>query len=485
MARDVPSAGSGSRAERLPPHSEEAERGVLGCVLLAADRAMDLCVERQLIAESFYIPAHRIVFDTMLGMLQAGKPIDILTVSNALRDAGNLDKIEGPGYLDRLIDSTPTAAHAEYYIDIVRQKFLLRCIIGRARDAEAACYRAEESADEILGRVEQSFFDITEQQHGSITPWPKIVEGVMTDVEHLLTAKDGLTGLATGFRNLDENLMGLRPGNLIILAARPSMGKTSLAMNVAANIATGHGVPGHQVKPVGAFSLEMSKEELVMRMLCTRAEVSMFQISGGLVASKGNEHRKLVNAAAELRRAPIFLDDTPALEISELRARARRMKKKHDVSLMVVDYLQLIRASEFSRQSRQVEISAVSGGLKAMAKELHIPVLVLSQLSRATETRDRTGKPRLSDLRESGSIEQDADVVLLLRRPCRYEDDEKSADKRLAIVDIAKHRNGPARDDVHFNFIEEYTLFEDRVDVRDGGDGAVPPEAREEAEQHR
>jgi replicative DNA helicase len=252
---------------------------------------------------------------------------------------------------------------------------------------------------------------------------------------------------------------------MIILAARPSMGKTSLAMNIAQNVALGRGMGDRRPRAVAVFSLEMSKEELVLRMLCTEAQVSMSQVTSGMIARNGVEHTRLEDASKNLFKAPIYIDDSAGLDINEIRARARRLKKKYGVDMVVIDYLQLLHSTEYAKQGRQVEISTVSGGIKSMAKELKVPVLCLSQLSRATETRDKLGKPKLSDLRDSGSIEQDADVVLLLRRPCKYPDDDESGDPTLAIVDVAKSRNGPTHDDVRFNFIDRYTLFQDRDDT--------------------
>jgi replicative DNA helicase len=381
-----------------------------------------------------------------------------------MRSAGTLEKSGGPLFLDGLIEATPTSAHAEYYIDIVRQKYLLRTIIDKARRAEAACFADSGSdASAVLSAVEQSFFDIgADLQRGTVTRWGDAVLAVMQQVEHFLTAKDGVNGLATGFRNLDKMLGGMRPSNMIILAARPSMGKTSLAMNIAQNVALGRGMSDKRPRAVAVFSLEMSKEELVLRMLCTEAQVSMSQVTSGMIGRYQDEHNRLIEASKRLSKAPIYIDDSAGLDINEIRARARRMKKKFGIDLVVIDYLQLLHSDEYAKQGRQVEISTVSGGIKSMAKELKVPVLCLSQLSRATETRDKLGKPKLSDLRDSGSIEQDADVVLLLRRPCKYPDDDESGDPTLAIVDVAKSRNGPTHDDVRFNFIDKFTLFQDR-----------------------
>jgi len=453
------------------PYNEDAERGVLGSILLDADRTLDLCVERQLAAESFHVEAHRRIYETMLAMAGDGRPVDVLTVSDRLRTQGELDGVGGAAFLDRLIDSTPTPAYAEYYAEIVRKNHLLRTIIKWAREAERVCHESDEDADTVLGEVEQRFFDITERRYGGMISWGDMVKEAMVHIEHVYTTKKGVTGVSTGFLSLDQVLMGLHRGNLIILAARPGMGKTSLALNVAESVALGRRDPDHRPRPVAVYSLEMSREELVLRMLCARAKVSSHKISGGYISEVN--HRDLVQAADALTKAPILLDDTPGVDILELRSRARRLKKKHDVELIIIDYLQLLHAREYTRQGRQVEVSQVSAGLKAMAKELNIPVLCLSQLSRAPETRDKVGKPKLSDLRDSGSIEQDADVVMLLRRPCKYPEDSEHEDRTLAVIDVAKHRNGPTNDNIRLNFEERWTRFDDRLE----GVDAVQPVA--------
>jgi replicative DNA helicase len=468
MPNESVSAAPAARSERVPPYSEEAECGVLGSVLLDANRVMDICIERQIIPEAFHVPANRIIYEAMIDMAKDGSAIDLLTVTDRLRTANKLDGVGGAVYLERLLDATPTAAHAEYYIDIVRQKYIFRCIIACAREAEQTCFTTDLSADHVLGTVEQSFMDITERQHGFVTPWADAVKHTMEHIEHILTTRKGLDGLSTGFANLDQKLHGLRAGEMIILAARPSMGKTALAMNVVENVALGKMDPDGQKRSVGIFSLEMSHDALVMRMLCSRAGVSGFKLSSGYVSSN-TDHGKLIQAASVLTKAPIYLDDTGGLDILELRARARRMKKKHDIDLIVIDYLQLLHSSEYARQGRQLETAHISGNIKAMAKELRVPVLVLSQLSRAPEQRDKLAVPKLSDLRDSGAIEQDADAVCMLRRPCKYPDDEEHADRTLAIVDVVKQRNGPTGE-VRLNFEEDYTRFQDRQHGVDGID---------------
>lgn len=481
MATEFPSSPAAAKADRVPPYSEEAEKGVLGSILLDSVKVIDLCLESQLAPESFFVPAHRTIFQTFIDMLSQGMAIDVLTVAERLKSSNKLDGIGGSVSLDRLIDSTPTAAHAEYYIDIVRQKHLLRSIVNCSREAEYLCFNSEESSDVLLGRVEQSFLDITERQHGFVTPWPIAVKQAMEHVEKILDTKQGLSGFSIGFRDLDKKMQGFRPGEMIIIAARPSMGKTSLAMNIAENVALGKLDPEHTKRPVGIFSLEMSQEALVTRMLCCHAEVSSFKLTSGYVAPA--DHGKMMQAASVLSKTAIYVDDTGGLDVLELRARARRMKKKYGVELIIIDYLQMLNAREYARQGRQMETAYISGSLKAMAKELKLPVLVLSQLSRAPEQRDKLGQPKLSDLRDSGAIEQDADIVCLLRRPCKYAADQESEDKTLAVVDVAKQRNGPTGE-VRLIFEEDYVRFKDRahgVDSIDEVDRfhADPEEAEE------
>ncbi len=473
--------GVGAPSGRIPPHSAEAEKGVLGSILLDSARVMDLCVAEGIVGDSFYFESHRRLYDEFNAMQRAGMAIDLLTTVERLRSVARLEALGGTAFLESLIDATPTAAHAEYYIDIVRQKYLLRAVIACARETERTCYESNQSADLILGQTEQAFLDITERQHGQLTSWPTVINSTMQHVERLFQlGPGGVAGVPTGLRNLDKKLRGLRAGEIIVLAARPSMGKTSLAMNFAECVALGRDMTGQRFKgdharphPVAIFSLEMSADALALRMLCGMAGVPAFQIDSGI----GNSQKitqQLTRAASELCKSPIYVDDTGGLDVMEMRARARRLKKKHQIELIIVDYLQLMNCREAARQGRQLETSAVSANLKAMAKELKIPVVVLSQLSRAPEQRgDKSAKPKLSDLRDSGAIEQDADVVLLLRRPCRNQGDPECEDKTLAIVDVAKHRNGPTGE-VRLNFNDSLTRFGDRADDGVGNADYVP-----------
>lgn len=477
MPPDAATSMQSARSERTPPYSEEAEKGVLGSIFLDAARVMDLAIENQLQPESFFTPAHRIIYGVMLDMLTDGVPIDVLTVGERLKTQGRLESVGGAQALDRLIDSTPTAAHADFYIDLVRQKHLLRSIIHTAQEAERECHGSEENADVVLGRLEQAFLDITERQHGHMTPWTETVKSTMGHIEKSLENRLGISGLPTGLRNIDTRLAGLRAAELIILAARPGTGKTSLAMNIAENIAMGR-VIDHQRRPIGIFSLEMSAESLAMRMLCTYAEVSSFKVTTGSIGM-GDEHKRLINAAGLLSKAPIYLDDTAGLDVLELRARARRMKKKFGVELIIVDYLQLLHSKEYAKQGRQLETANISNNLKAMAKELKVPVLALSQLSRAPDQRSEKGPPRLSDLRDSGAIEQDADVVLMLYRPFLNPGAEGAEDRKLVTVVVAKNRNGPVGE-TELNFDEEYTRFVDRYHGVDNLEPEPAPAAHAE-----
>jgi len=453
-----------SERRGTPIFNEEAEMGVLGSILLDPQKVVDFCIEKQISPESFYLRHHQLIYSTMLDMNRSLRPIDVLTLSERLQAQGVLNEVGGQPYINRLLDSTPTAAHAEYYVDLVRQQHLLRRIIDCARSSENECYASQEDADAILAKVEQDFFNISEDRHSAMMPWPQAVKETMVTVENILNNK-GISGIPTGFNDLDEKLLGLHPQDMIIIAARPSMGKTSLAMNMAENIALGKG--DNQPRPVGIFSLEMSRESLILRLLSSHARISMHDIAGGFLTDK--KHRLLASAADIFSKAPIFLDDTGGLDILELRARARRMKKKHDIALFIIDYLQLLHCKERSREGRQNEISSISGSLKNMAKELKVPVLVISQLNRAPEARDREGRPRLADLRDSGSIEQDADVVCLLRLPSKYSDETggSSDEAEEAKIDIAKQRNGPTGE-ISLTFLKQIMRFESAAPVSSG-----------------
>jgi replicative DNA helicase len=459
--------GTPGRTDRIPPYSEEAERGVLGSLLLDAQHVLDFCRVNQLKSSSFYVPVHQQLFEHIATMADEGRPVDLLTFGDYLKPLGLLEKIGGPLFLERLVDSTPSAAHAEYYIGIVRENDLLRQMIRQAQKTIEACYAREGDSESLLNETEQAFYDIAHASHRDQIDWGKLVQATHEHIEEIIRSNKDLTGLPTGFADIDRMTRGLQPGDLIIIAARPSMGKTALALNIAENAALHH----EKQHPIAVFSLEMSAEALVRRMICCRASISAHSLGRGYLAKE--LHAQLIASVDRLMKAPIVVDDSAGLEVSELRSRARQLKRKHNIEMIVVDYLQLLHCRAASREGRQNEVAAISSELKVMAKELKVPVLCLSQLSRAPESRDKTsGVPKLSDLRDSGAIEQDADVVCLLRRPCYYKDDPDHEDKSLAIVDIAKQRNGPTGE-VRLNFFADFTRFEDRLEAR-GAEGGAP-----------
>ncbi len=462
---------------KTPPHSAEAERGVLGSILLDAEtgedtRVLDLCLTHGIESESFFDPRHRIIFETLLEMSRETLPVDGVTLIERLRARGRLESVGGLPVVEALISGTPTSAHAEYYIDIVRQKHVLRKLISTAQETERKCYDGDgRNADVILGEAESAFLGIGGDT-STKTDWKTAIDRTFRSLERLFESTGMIEGLPTGFKYIDEKLLGLKPAEMIVIAARPSVGKTSFAMNIAECVAMGADINGRKFEgengrphPVLIFSLEMDAESLAKRMLCGRAHVSSWRIARNLMAAteKADATASLIRAAGELKKAPIYIDDASGLDISDLRARARRMKRQHGIELVVIDYLQLCQCREVSKQGRQIEVSRISGSIKSMAKELHIPVIVLSQLSRANEQRgDKNEVPKLSDLRDSGAIEQDADVVMMLRRPSMVRatrDDVET--QNLAVVDIAKHRNGEVGD-VKMNFFRDYVRFGDR-----------------------
>lgn len=446
--------------ERVLPNSQEAEMAVLGAVLLSPDVALAQVLGR-LEEEDFYYAAHRTIYREIVAIESVQKAVDVVTLSQRLRDKGQLEEVGGAGYLTDLQVNVPVAAHLEHYIDIVAEKHLLRKLIQSAHDIIVRSFEQQDDVATWVDEVEQEIFQITaEKSKTGPVHVKEVLHDAVKSIERLFDSH-GLTGLATGYRDLDRLTAGLHPGNIIVIAARPSMGKTALAMNIAEHVAVDQGLP------VGVFSLEMSSEELVKRLLCGRARVNLRAVQDGFL-NEARDFGPLTAAASLLMKAPLYIDDTAGLTVNQVRARARRMKQQYDIKLLVIDYMQLMRApSRRADSSRQVEISDISAGVKALAKELQIPIIVLSQLNRQPEQREG-GRPKLSDLRESGSIEQDADVVGLLVRPEVYEDDEeeKRAKEGEATLVIAKQRNGPVGD-VKLTFLKEYTRFVDRAKVDD------------------
>ena len=478
---------------KTPPCSKEAERAVLGSILLDTmgsddGRVMDECRTHGIVPESFYDSANRAIYATMLDMATLSKSLDALTLIEELRRLGKLEAVGGAGYIQALVDQVPTTAHAEHYIGILRGKHLRRLMIERATSVVAKCFDEGEYPDPqvVLGDAEKSFLEIGGQA-GNTMPWSSAIEESFARIDRMFeSGGKELEGLSTGYKYLDEVLQGLKKSEMIVIAARPSVGKTSLAMNIAESCALGmdmNNVPvkydGGKRHPVAIFSLELPVEQLTKRMLAGRAHLNTWRLNRNLVAKSEKQMltNNLLQAMGELKGAPIYVDDTAGLDVMDLRARARRMKKKYGIELIVIDYLQLCCCREGARQSRQIEVSMISQQIKAMAKELKVPVIVLSQLSRANEQRgDKYEKPKLSDLRDSGAIEQDADVVFLLRRPSRNSNDPDSKDLTLAIVDIAKNRNGETGE-VKMNFIREWTRFLDREPDRKEGEEITSSEA--------
>jgi replicative DNA helicase len=451
--------------DRLPPHSIEAEQGVLGCALLSPNDCMGECIEKLKDAgpEVFYDLRHQTIYEMLAAMYDQRQAIDIITVQQKLKDKGLLDQIGGISYLSQLQDAVPSAANLSYYLEIVREKFLLRKMIAVCTEATSKVYEFEGEVDALLDEVERDVLQIAESRaQTSTSPVKDLVNKAIETVENYFSRKGVLNGLATGFADLDRMTDGLHGSEMIVVAARPSMGKTSLAMNIVENVVL------EQNLPVGVFSLEMSAESLVLRMLCSIARVNLRSIREGFMSE--SDFPKLTSAAGRLAKAKLLIDDSAGLSILQLRARARRMHQQHGVKLFVVDYLQLLHSTaRRSQENRQQEIADISSGIKALAKELKVPVLVLSQLNRELE-KDKSRKPRLSDLRESGAIEQDADVVGLLYKPNAGDDEDgaaaEEADGLPVNLLIAKQRNGPTGD-INLTFLKSYTRFESAAKVSD------------------
>jgi len=432
--------------EKIPPQSNEAEIAVLGSMLLeenAISQAIELLEERY-----FYNEAHRQIFKTTISIYSKNKPVDLITVVEELKKNNALEKVGGASYIASLTQAVPTAANVKHYAKIVREKYVLRSLITTGTQIASESYQAESSADELLDKAERQIFEIMAQKTDvSSAHMSEIVKDSIELIDNLYQRKENVTGIPTGFLEFDMMTAGLQPSDLIIIAGRPSMGKSALATCITEHVGIDEGVP------VVIFSLEMAKGQLVQRMLCSHAKVEFHRVRTGFLSQ--SDWPKLTNAASKLSEAPIFVDDTPAISILELRAKARRLKSQHDIRLIIVDYLQLMRGPS-GAENRQQEISEISRALKALARELEVPVIGISQLSRAVEARsDR--RPQLSDLRESGAIEQDADVVLLLLREEYY--NATPENKGLAEVIIAKQRNGPVGS-INLAFIKEYTRFE-------------------------
>lgn len=435
------------------PHSIEAEEYLLSCCLLDGADVVSRCLEARIKPESFYLQAHGIIYERLMDLYNRQVPMDASVVAEELKTAKLLDAVGGYAFLMQVSSRIPTTAQAGYYIDKVRELALLRDIIKAGTGAVEDCYNFSGGIDEFVDQVESKLFAVTQNRVSeSAKPVREATREAMNVITKMMMKKGELTGVSSGFKDLDALLWGFQRQEMIILAARPSMGKTSLALNFAEAAAMPKRGEAHGVL---IFSLEMSASQLALRMLCSRARVNMKLLRDGLLSKNGEEQNRLLSSADEFSKAPIFIDDSSAISIMQLRAKARRIHARHPLGFIMVDYLQLLSPVD-PKVPREQQVAEASRGLKSLAKELNVPVLVLSQLNRSSEKENRT--PRLADLRESGSIEQDADVVLMLARP--KDADEKfqvAADSAELIV--AKQRNGPVGD-LKLTFLRDYTRFE-------------------------
>ena len=440
--------------EKIPPQNIEAEMATLGAMLI--DEKIIPEIMELVDAVSFYKDEHKIIFNAVISLFDSRKKIDILTVSESLKKKRLLDKVGGTVFLTTLADFVPTSANADHYASIVKEKGILRSLIDSATQIVSCAYKGEDDIGGILDKAEKLIFEISDRRvQGGYVHIKDIIKDGIELIESLYHKKSHVTGIPTGFKDFDLKTAGLQKGDLIIVAGRPSMGKSAFATSIADSVAIEENLP------VAIFSLEMSKEQLMQRFLCLQAKVEVNRVRTGFLAP--SEWPILTSAAGRLSEAPIYIDDTPAITIFELRAKARRLKAHHNIQLILVDYLQLLRGMRRGDNSRQQEISEISQALKALAKELNVPVIAMSQLSRAVESREGH-RPKLSDLRESGAIEQDADVVVLLFREEYYNPNEEN--RGIAEIIIAKQRNGPVGT-VKLTFLKEYTKVVDMARERE------------------
>ena len=444
-------------SHKIPPQNIEAEQSILGGILIeneAINKVMEI-----LTPNDFYRDAHRKIFSTLIDLSERDEPADLITLTNELRKKDQLDSIGGASSLASLIASVPTAANIEYYAKIVREKATLRSLIETSTEIITQSYQDRGDVESFLDEAERAIFEISERRvKPTFYSIREIVKESFKTLEKLYEKKELVTGVPSGFKELDQRTAGFQPSDLIIVAGRPSMGKTAFCLNVAQYAAI------EKRTPIAIFSLEMSKEQLVIRMLCSEAGVEGTRLRTGFLNE--SDWPKLTLAAGNLSDAPIFIDDTAALSVLELRAKARRLNAEHGLGLIIIDYLQLMKG-RIRIESRQQEISEISRSLKALSKELNIPVIAVSQLSRKTE--ERTGnRPQLSDLRESGAIEQDADLILFLYRDEVYNRAEDNPNRGKAEVIIGKQRNGPIGK-IELAFLDKITTFKDLYKGETGG----------------
>jgi replicative DNA helicase len=432
--------------DKVPPQNLEAEMAVLGAMLIDED-AVGLAAEH-LQSNCFYKDTHRKIFQAILSLFSVNKAVDLITLTDGLKKSATLSEVGGVGYLTALVNSVPTTANISHYINIVREKSILRSLINNANKVIALCYESEGDVERVVDDAEKLIFEVSDNRpRTGFLHLKEIIKDSIETIDMLYQKKAHVTGIPTGFVDFDIKTAGLQASDLIIVAGRPSMGKSAFAVGIAEYAGVIEKIP------IAFFSLEMSKEQLVQRMLCSHAKVDAHKVRTGYLAT--SDWPRLTAAAGKLSEAPIFIDDSPAISVMELRAKARRLKSQFDIKLIILDYLQLMRGSS-GAENRQQEISDISRSLKALARELSIPVIGISQLSRAVEMRT-DHRPQLSDLRESGAIEQDADVVVLILREEYYNPTQDN--QGIAEIIIAKQRNGPVGS-MKLAFIKEYTRFE-------------------------
>ena len=438
--------------DKLPPQNLEAEMAVLGSMLLD-EEAVSSAVEK-LDAGCFYKDTHRKIFQAISDLFNANKAVDLITLIEALKQDGSLEAVGGASYLTSLANAVPTSANINHYANIVREKYILRTLINNSTKVISLCHESQGNIAEVVDNAERLIFEVSDRKNqGTYLHLKEIVKDSIETIDRLYQNKAHVTGIPTGYVDFDIKTAGLQPSDLIIIAGRPSMGKSAFALGIAEYAGVIEKVP------TAIFSLEMSKEQLVQRMLCSHARVDAHKVRTGYLAT--SDWPRLTAAAGKLSEAPIYIDDTPAISVMELRAKARRLKSHHGIKLIILDYMQLMRGSAMNMESRQQEISEISRSLKALARELSVPVIAISQLSRAVESRT-DHRPQLSDLRESGAIEQDADVVVLILREEYY---NPSPDNQgVAEVIIAKQRNGPVGS-LRLAFIKEFTRFDNLARV--------------------
>ncbi|WP_223805839.1 replicative DNA helicase [Ornithinibacillus gellani] len=448
-------------AGRRPPHNIEAEQAVIGAIFLEPE-AFSTASEI-LLPQDFYRAGHQRIFEAMMRLADRGEAIDVVTVTAALENSKNLEEAGGVSYLTEIATSVPTAANIGYYSRIVEEKAVLRRLIRTATDIVTNSFDNEDAVEDVLNEAEKGILEVSGRQNsGSFKQIKDVLIEVYDNIEQLHQSKTDITGIPTGFRDLDRITSGFQRNDLIIVAARPSVGKTAFALNVAQNVAV------NTDENVAIFSLEMGAEQLVQRMLCAEGNIDAQRLRNGQLIAE--DWGKLTMAMGSLSNAGIFIDDTPGIRVSEIRSKCRRLKQEHGLGMILIDYLQLIQGSVNSKENRQQEVSEISRSLKGLARELNVPLIALSQLSRGVEQR-QDKRPMMSDLRESGSIEQDADIVGFLYRDDYY--DQESEKQNIIEIIISKQRNGPVGT-VELAFVKEYNKFVDLDHRYDTSD--IPPE---------